>query len=492
MDAADRAAPGSAVPTPDAGVAPPAAGQSAPAAPVRVAPATARLTVAAARQPAGQLTRARPAAGRATSAAPAASPATSAPPAASPATSARQAGDPATSARQVSRPAQATPRAQHRALPRTAPAHPSTAATAVAAGPPAHEAPVDGWGRDFLAHLHLIQVVCWQVAGLAVLLAVRQPLPVLVCVSVGAAVLVVLTTVRIDGRWLPEHGALALGYLSRTRRRDLPEDAAKTPTLLDLLVPRCTVRAVETGHGSAMTTSHRSGLTAVLRPAAGGTDLVDRLPTPAALLPLVDGQQRPLGVQTVYHAGVGRDAPVKVWLAVHAARSVEVPGDDELALILRNAVRRMRQVLGRAGVPAEPLTEEAAFAVITGLAHVTGGRNQIREEWRFWRTGAVCQAAVQLRGWHRLADPQAKRLITDLLRVTVDAAATVTVTARSGRDAPRVDAVLRLAATTEAAVEAALAGTATRAARCGVRPARLDGAHARGVAASLPIGVFLT
>ncbi|GFJ95355.1 hypothetical protein [Phytohabitans rumicis] len=52
--------------------------------------------------------------------------------------------------------------------------------------------------------------------------------------------------------------------------------------------------------------------------------------------------------------------------------------------------------------------------------------------------------------------------------------------------------MLRLAATTEAAVETALAALAVRAAACGIRLVRLDGTQARGVAASLPIGVFPT
>ncbi|MEJ3746508.1 hypothetical protein WEI85_24860 [Actinomycetes bacterium KLBMP 9797] len=416
--------------------------QTVPAAPVRVAPATARLTVAAARQ----------ASARATPAAPRTRP--MAPPRTTP----------------VVRP----------------PNHPVPAAV-----PPPRIVTRGSRVKEFLARLALIQVVCWQVAVVAVVLTIRQSVPVLVCVSVGAVVLVALTTVRIDGRWLYQHGVVAVDYLSRRRRRDLPGDAGKAPALLDLLIPGCTVRAIETGHGVAMTTSHRGGLTAVLRAPDGGTDLVDRLPTPAALLSLIEGQQHALGVQTTYHAGVRRDGPAKVWLAVHAVRAVDVPGDDELTLVLRNAMRRMRRPLGRAGVPTEPLTEEAALAVIAGLAHVTGGRNEVREHWRFWRTGAVCQATFHLHGWHRLTDSQARRLISDLFAVS-GVAVTVTVTARLGPNGPRGDGVLRLAGTTEAAVEAAHAEMTVRAAPCGIALLRLNGAHSRGVAASLPIGVFLT
>ncbi|MEN3610571.1 hypothetical protein AAH979_13570 [Plantactinospora sp. ZYX-F-223] len=498
MAAADRgatdrgAAPGATVPAPARTAGPPGAGQATPADPARVAPGTARLTVAAAQQATGQATASRQAASQTTAAQQATGQATASRQAASQTTAAQQATGQTTAAQQATgRTTQSVPDAQPLVPARATPAR-APNPTTVAAGPPPETAPDGSRRREFLAHLNLTQVVCWQVAVLAVALAVRQPVPVLVCVAVGAAVLVALTTVRIGGRWLYEHGALAVGYLSRTRRRDLPEDAGKTPALLDLLIPNCAVQAVETGHGLAMTASHRGGLTAVMQPHDGGTGLVDRLPTPAALVPLVDGQQRALGVQTVYHAGVRRDVPAKVWLAVHATRGVDVPGDDELALVLRNAMRRMRRMLGRAGVPTEPLAEEAAFAMLAGLAHVTGGRNQVREDWRFWRTGPVCQAAFELRGWHRLADSQARRLVGELLTALTGVAVTVTLAARSGDGGPRVGAVLRIAATSETAIETALATTVVRATACGVRPARLDGTQSRGVAASLPIGVFLT
>jgi type VII secretion protein EccE len=345
-------------------------------------------------------------------------------------------------------------------------------------------------GKGFVTHLRLVQVICWQIAVLAVVLTVRQPWPVLVCAWVGAAALIALTAVRIDGLWLYERAVLAGDYLARKRRRDLPGGAGRTPALLSMLVPGCTVRDIETSHGPAMTLSHRGGLTAVLQPNGGAPDLVT-LPTPAALLPHGDGQMCPWGVQTVYHAGVRRDGPTRVWLAVRAARDADAPGDDELTLFLRNAVRRVRHALGRAGVPAEPLAEQAALAAIAGLAHVTGGRHEVREEWRFWRTGPVCQTTVRMQGWHRLGDWQANRLVADLLAVIADVAVTVTIAASSGPHGPQLAGVLRLAATTEAAVEAALAAMRARATAYGVRLARLDGTHSRGVAASLPIGVFL-
>ncbi|GAA4698707.1 hypothetical protein [Phytohabitans rumicis] len=438
MEAAERAAapapgaPGVAAADRTAGV--PAVHRSVAAAPVRVAPAATGLTVAAARQAAPRISM---------------------------------------PARRVLPPP---------APPRNPPSPPTRAAVSAPPAAAGRRNPI----REYAARLNLIHVLCWQIAVAAVVLAVRQPLPVLVGLSVGAAALVALTAVRVDGRWLCERGALAAGYLCRPRSRELPDEAAKVPALLDLLVPGCTVRSVQTGDGPAMATSHRGGLTVVLRPHS------ERVPAPRALLSLVDGQPGTLGVQTVHHAGVRRGGPAKAWLAVHAIRAVDAPDDDDLALVLRNSVRRMRRALTRSGTPAQPLAEEAGRALIAGLAHVAGGRDDVREDWRFWRTGGVCQATFQLRGWHRLADARSGRLIAELLTAVPGVAVTVTVAARSGPDRPRVDGVLRLAATTEAAVETALAALAVRAAACGIRLVRLDGTQARGVAASLPIGVFPT
>jgi hypothetical protein len=334
----------------------------------------------------------------------------------------------------------------------------------------------------------VVHLVCWQLAAVAVVLGVQQPLPVLAGASAGAVALVALTAVRIDGRWLYKHGALAAAYLCRTRRRTLPDGGGAATALLDLLVPGAAIRSTSDDRETAGTISHRGGVTAVLRTEGGD------LPASGALLSLVDGQEGVVAIQAVCHAETG--GPARVWLAVHAVRGVDTPADDELTLVLRNAVRRARRALKRAGVPVEPLTEEAASARIAALAHVPAGGTGVREGWRCWQAGGVRQATFRLRGWHRLADAQARRLTADLVTAAAGArpsvAVTVTVGARPGAAEPRVDAVLRLAGTTDAAVEAALAAVTVHAAGHGIDLVRLDGAHSRGVAASLPIGVFLT
>ncbi len=356
--------------------------------------------------------------------------------------------------------------------------------------------------RSYVRRLSTLQVICWQVAAIAVVLTVRQPWPVLAGASAGAATLLALTSVRVGGRWLYELTGLAFAFLSRTRRTDLPANGgmpATTLGLLTLLLPGACVRTLETSQGPAMAISHRGGMTAQLKPKTLTPEVLNTLPMPAALLPTVTdrvttgaGTHHTFGVQQVFHVGVRPDKPRRLWVAVHAARTVDTPADDELTLAVRNAMRRVRRALGRAGVPAEPLAEEQALSALAGLAHVTGGRTEVREDWRFWRTGPVSQATFLLTGWDRLTDEGARRLVSTMLAGTPGVAATVALGARTERgNEVSATAALRFAATTEAALEAAAAAMTDRLAPSGVRLARLDGAHLTGVAASLPIGVFL-
>jgi ESX secretion system protein EccE len=349
--------------------------------------------------------------------------------------------------------------------------------------------------REYVRALNPLQVLCWQVAALTVLLTVRQPWPVLTAASFGAAVLLALTTVRAGGRWLYQLTGLAAAFLTRQRRRDLPTTGgtpAATLGLISALLPGSTVRSVETSQGPAMAISHQGGLTAQLKPPALTPELLGALPMPAALLPAAT-REHEFGVHLVLHAGLRPDTPRRLWVAVHAARTVDTPVDAELTLALRNAMRRVRRALDRAGVPAQPLAEEQALSAIAGLAHITGGRTEVREDWRFWRTGPVSQATFQLSGWGGLTDTQVRGLVRTLLTGVPGVATTVALGARTGRRGdPRGSATLRLAATTEATVATAARIVTDRLTPAGVRLARLDGAQLSGVAASLPIGVFLS
>ncbi|WP_328605794.1 hypothetical protein OG943_38295 [Amycolatopsis sp. NBC_00345] len=335
------------------------------------------------------------------------------------------------------------------------------------------------------ARIEPAQMVCWQVSVVAVLACLDRPWPVLTAVSIGAAVVLALTAIRVDGRWLYQLAGLACRFTLRGRRHDLPDSPAKAEALIGLLLPGSAVGTLETAQGATPAISHAHGLTAMVCPEKA----VDprAFPSPADLLPPATDDDPEFVVQAAFHAGTRPDAPPRLWLGVHAVRTADVPGDPELELALRNAVRRIRRALNRAGITAGPPAEDTAFAALTALAHVTGGRNELREDWRFWRTGPVSQACFTLDGWAGLADPVVTALTVRLLTPVAGVAVTLTLAARTGG---RRSAVLRLAATTEAAVDVTAARLTQLLTPAGIRLSRLDGGHFLAVAASLPIGGF--
>ncbi|WP_156960764.1 hypothetical protein [Amycolatopsis taiwanensis] len=353
-------------------------------------------------------------------------------------------------------------------VPPPAPAAPGPAAPVPAAAGPGQSA---GPGR----------VLCWQVATVLVTIASRQPLPVSAVLVAAAAALVVSTVVRRRGVRLYQIAAGRCRFAVRKRRRWLPARGDKSRVLLGLLLPGSAAGDTDTGQGPVATISHPAGLTAIIRPRAVGTAPISSFPAPVALL---RGLPAGVGVQLVFHSGARSEGSVRIWLAVHAGRNLETPSDDELIPLLHNGLRRVRRSLDKAGVPTGLLPVDTGLAAVTALAHVGQGRDEIREAWRFWRTGTVSQACFSLRGGdesdlHRLAD--------GLLSHTPGVAVTVTLSARGGS----TDALLRFAATTEAAVDAAADRAARLFSATDIQFRRLDGIHRRAVAASLPIGGFL-
>jgi hypothetical protein len=363
---------------------------------------------------------------------------------------------------------------------------------------PPTRTPVKHRASDLLERLDLTQVACWQIAIFAVAFSIRRPWPVIVVIALVAVSLLAMTTVRVRGRWLYELVALAYEYLLRARSFDLPGTEARGLALLNQLLPGTSIRTIETGHGSAMVLSQPRGLTAMIRPPNVSRELVTTFPAPASLLPspdLATGVAAEFGLQIVYYSGTRLADPPRLWLAVHAERTADTPADDELALGLRNAMRRIRKALRRAGVETEPLADEAAFATVSSLAHVTGHRHEVRESWRFVSTGVVSQACFRLDGWESLDEAAARRLLDGLLvgaHRTAGVAITVTCHARTHLGAINSGALLRLAATTEGAVNATSSALNPLLHLAGIVMTRLDGEHASGLAASLPIGGFVS
>ncbi|MFD9889425.1 type VII secretion protein EccE [Amycolatopsis sp. NPDC059027] len=332
------------------------------------------------------------------------------------------------------------------------------------------------------------QLVCWQLVLVALVLAVGRPWPVLAAVVVVAAVVVTLTAVRFHGRWLYAWLAVGSGYLLRERVRDLRSESEAGRALLHLISPEA---AGSTDEDGAFLLSRAAGITAVLQPKSAVRDLTKAMPAPESLLPPPHEQAQAIAAQVVHHAGISRDRPPRVWVTLQAVRTVDVHHDTDVRRALRNALRRVQRQLRRGGLPARALAEHEVLGTLASLAHVTAGRGQVREEWRGWHSGPITQATFRLDGWAELSPAVAPQMVRWLLAAVPQAAVTVAVTAYrpAGAAVARTDAAVRIAATGSPALEHAARELARLAGEWGLGMERLDGRHAWGMAATLPIGV---
>lgn len=333
----------------------------------------------------------------------------------------------------------------------------------------------------------LLRICCWELVLIAAVLGIGRPWPVAASVWFGALLVLVPAAVRMRGRWLSDWLALAVRYSARHRHVDLAAAGAPGPALLRLIAPEAAGSTETVGDEPVFMLSRSAGVTAVLRPAAA-------VPDPSALLRAPETRlsgDPAVAVQVVHHAGINRQDPPRTWLALQALRTVETYQDAELCRALGNSLRRVRRQLRRLGCPVSGLAEHEVLGTLAALAHVNGGRGRIREAWHCWQSGPVGQATFRMDGWAEAARSGGRQLTDWLLAATPYAATTISVTAyRASADAePRVYAALRLAASRPETLAYA-AGRLTETARHrAITLTRLDGQHAHGVSATLPIGL---
>ncbi|OOC07789.1 hypothetical protein B0293_06270 [Amycolatopsis azurea DSM 43854] len=358
-----------------------------------------------------------------------------------------------------------------------------------ASPPPTPAVPVPARRPGRFGGIGVPQIICWQLVLVALVLVAGRPWPLVAAVITVAVVVLALTAVRIRGRWLYEWLGSASGYLLRDRDRDLRNAGEAGRALLRLLSPEAEGTTGEIGDETVYMVSRAEGITAVLQPKSAGH--VQPLPSPLAVLPPSRDQDLDVAAQVIHHVGADRSRPPRGWVALQALRTADVHRDADVRQALGNTVRRVRRQLRRDGLPVRALAENEVLGALASLAHVTAGRARIREDWRFWHSGPICQTTFRLDGWDALSPVLAADLSRRLLVAAPGAAVTLAVTARRGtaEAEPRVSAAIRVAAAGRHAVEHAVRDLELAARRGGLTLERLDGRHAKGVAATLPIGV---
>lgn len=333
----------------------------------------------------------------------------------------------------------------------------------------------------------VLPVVAAELVLVLVLLVLDRSWPVLVTVACGGAALAAFATVRVRGLLLCRWVLVALRFLLRERAADLPDDQPGAALLL-LVRPGAESAHTMIGDAQAFVVSDATGIAAVLRPESTRRDPV---PAPQDLLPGADDALA-YAVQVVQHAGVDRSQPARVWLTLQALRTAEVYADEDVRAALANVVRRVRRRLRKSGVPFRTLTEQETLGSYAALAHVNAGRGQVREDWWHWHSGPIRHATFRLDGWAGLTGPAAARLARWLLAAAPDTAVTLSHTAHhdpANPGDPVVGAVLRIATSRPDALAAAVTDVTALAREVGVTLIRLDGRHAAGLAATLPLGV---
>lgn len=353
--------------------------------------------------------------------------------------------------------------------------------------------------RVFGLRIGPAQIVGWQLSVVAVAIAAGRTTGVLVGTAAAALLLVAATTVSIRGSLPPRWAAVAVAYLLRRRRADLPDDAA--PALLQPWLGPTTISATAVRDRPLALISHRTAASALLKleQSAGGASARSAL---AALLgtgtgsvfDVLDEQPVEVVAQLVIHAGLRRDRAPRAWFAVGAGRSADVSTDEELTMVVRNAVRRVLRHLERAGATAVPVDDREAATTLVALAHAGAGRRHVRERWTTWSAGPVSQACLRLGGFTRLAPETAAALVDTLISTPTNAAVTVSAGGRigpahlpGGATVERHDPVVRVAAVSTGGLDAALTVLGRLAGAYGIRPERLDGRQGPGIALSLPI-----
>jgi len=374
--------------------------------------------------------------------------------------------------------------------------------------------------RDRFRHfgIHVGQVMTWEGAAFGLLAVHRQPLPILIPVAAVALAAIVLTVVKVEGRWLYEWLGLRVRYHARRRSyAAAPNDA---DALLASIARGAVVENVDVDDEPMAIISHAGGFTAILEPAQDSAFLDSQpiagsspLPPIAELLSTDDGP--PVAVQLVVQTtpapGLAGEqdaaaqsyaelnsgllpAQRRVWIAVQAQHTADSFTAAQLRGALVNAVRRLRRKLRKAKFSVNILSrEETVTEFLAMLNPATGAIDApqlaVSEGWRVWRSGSGVHTSFRLRGWPNLADETGARLLERLSAVPTLATA-IGIAARRSDSEYELEATVRVLVTDQSAARRVSDQLLKVSADHGVRLQRLDGEQVFGVGASVPLGGF--
>ncbi|WP_030442067.1 type VII secretion protein EccE [Actinoplanes subtropicus] len=361
--------------------------------------------------------------------------------------------------------------------------------------------------RGRLFGIRASQLVGTQVAAVALLIgAVNGPLA-MGAAAVLALLVLLLTWLRVRGRWVFEWIGVGLRFGGR-RHSALP--GASAGALLEFVAPGSRVEQADLGGDPAAVIVDGLGLTAVLElgdPAGLLAEEAAALPSPASLLPPGGPDQPPVLIQLLFsgapapsiRAGAGTPANSyrqltegrllghsRAMLAVRVLRA-EGWSEEELLRTLSGLVRKMTRRLS--WVPARTLGEAAAVRVLAELAH-DEGVGGAQEAWAVLRVGGLAQTTFRMDRWPDTRIETSRRLVLRMLTLPA-ASTTVSLTAgpRPAHGPTPIDFTVRLAAPEPVSLGVAAQALRKVAAAEHAHLRRLDGEQLPGLAATLPLAV---
>lgn len=323
----------------------------------------------------------------------------------------------------------------------------------------------------------------------------------LVLAQVALALLVLAWKVH------PGWALVAVAFAVPVRLRP-PSRQPTGATLLEVVRPGAVMTSVDIDGVDVGVVQDADGLAAVIR-VGDLTDLLGDAPPPvpplSTLLPLPAPDLPQARIQLLVGATAAADpgagatpsavsyrqltdgqlpARRQALLSVRVRRAGGFQHED-LERSLVAAVRRAGRRLGRAGLPARPLSPPSALAALDEAAGHHPER-PVRATRRGLEVGGSVQAVFRLRRWPR-DGPLADRLLT-LPCSAVTVALTVAPAATGSEDACRAELTIRLAAPTPAALDQATAALHRLTAATGAETVRLGGSQLDALAATLPLG----
>ncbi len=398
--------------------------------------------------------------------------------------------------------------------------------------PPVAEPPVGTPSRPYLPRrphtlfgIHVGQMITWQVAFLAVLLVLQQPPSTLTTAGIASLVLVfILTAIRLHGRWLFQWCALWIRYVARRRRQPiLATDKGALDPLLRMITRGGEIESIDIDGTSAALIRHAGGSTVLLAPtpidARMVSDYTEVILPLTELLPVDDEGELVVSAQLVVHsipapsmllAGTAATlsyrmlsdgkvpAQRRCWVAIQAIRTADDHSDDALHAALISAVRRLQRKLRKAGMRGRTLNCEEATAdllTLAGLDSVPARTDRplpvIEERWRSCSIGSDVQTTYRLLSWPDFSRARPRSFLNWMAAVPT-MATTIAVAVRRNGDEFELEAAVRMTLPDGRAIKRATHELEDIAQKAGARMRRLDGEQVFGLAASLPLGGFLS